>query len=175
MENQVSSKSIILNYGLVYGLITVLVNVIIYALNMHLETTGGMINLLTVAVLVIAFPILGGVKFKKSNGGFISWGQAVKVGIGIVLIGTLISIVYNHIFAGFIEPEFYNQVAEIQRQALSDAGMAESQIDSQIEIQKMFQGTILGDAVGIVFFAFLGFVVSAITGAVIKRSEEDQY
>lgn len=175
MENQASSKSVILNYGLYYGVIAVLTSVIMYAMNMHLSTLGGTISLIVIALLVIVMPIVGISKFKKDNMNLLSWGQAVKIGMGIVIIGTLISIIYNHIFAGFIEPEFYTQVAEIQKEALIDAGMTDSQIESQLKAQSMFQGTILGDAVGILFFAFLSFVVSAIAGAVMKRSEEDGY
>ncbi len=175
MENQASSKSVILNYGLYYGIVAILFSVIMYAMNMHLTTTGGMINLIVIGLLLIIFPILSISKFRKNNGGLLSWGQAVKVGIGVVILGTLISIIYNHIFTGLIEPDFYNQVAEIQRQALEDANVSQDVIDSQLETQAAFQGTLLGDAVGILFFAFLGFIVSAIAGAVMKKSEDEQY
>ena len=49
------------------------------------------------------------------------------------------------------------------------------QIDQQIEISSMFQGTVLGASVGILFFAFIGFVISAIAGAIMKRTEEEGY
>ena len=114
-------------------------------------------------------------KFKKNNDGLLSWGKAVKIGVGIVLIGTLISIVYNQIFSNFIEPDFYAQVAEIQKQGLLDYGATEEQADAQIEMQSKFQGTLIGDALGLLFFAFVGFVISAIAGAVMKHTEEDNY
>ena len=66
-------------------------------------------------------------------------------------------------------------MTEIQRQGLIDAGLTQDQIEAQFKISSMFQGTILGDAVGLLFFAFVGFVISAIAGAIMKRTEEDQY
>lgn len=173
MENQASSKSVILNYGLYYGIVSILLSVVLYAMDMHLK--GGVIPTVVGIAVILAFPILGITKFKKDNGGFITWGQSVKIGMGVLLIGVLIAIIYNHIFTSFIEPDFYTQLTEVQRQGLIDAGLTDDQITTQLDAQAMFQGTILGDAVGLLFFAFVGFVISAITGAVVKRTEEDQY
>jgi len=175
MENQVSSKSIILNNGLYYGIVLILASLVVYALGMHLEPTGGYINFAIIAVSIIAFPIIGMSAFQKANGGFMSWGQGVKIGVGIVVIGTLLTVIYQHLFTAFIEPEFYTQVEEVTRKGLYDAGLTEDQINAQIEMQSKFQGTIVGDAIGLLFMAFVGFVVSAIIAAVKKKTEEETY
>tara|TARA_B100000795_G_C22699270_1_gene398952 strand:- start:353 stop:880 length:528 start_codon:yes stop_codon:yes gene_type:complete len=175
MENQANSKSIILNNGLYYGLILILASLITYALGMHLDPTAGYINLGVLAFVLIGFPIIGMSKFKKDNNDFMSWGQGVKIGIGTVLIGTIISLLYQHVFTTFIEPEFYSQVELVTRNGLLDAGLTEDQIDAQIEMQSKFQGTIIGDALGILFMTFIGFIISAITAAIIKKTEEENY
>lgn len=175
MENQANSKSIVLNNGLYYGVILIIASLVTYALGMHLEPTAGYINFAVIAFVLIAFPIIGMSQFKKANGGYMSWGQGVKIGMGIVLIGTLISIVYQYIFTSFIEPEFYTQLAEITRNGLVDAGLTEEQVDMQMEMQSKFQGTVIGYAIGVLFFAFLGFITSAIIAAVKKKSEEENY
>ena len=175
MEDQASSKSIILNNGLYYGVTLILTSLIIYALGMHLDTTASFISLAILVIVLIPFQIIGISKFKKDNGGFISWGQGVKIGVGIVLIGTLISIIYNQIFSTFIEPDFYAQVEEVTRKGLLDAGRTDEQIDALIEKSSKFQGTLIVDALGLLGSAFLGFVLSAIIAAVKKHSEEDNY
>ena len=175
MENQVNSKNIILNYGLIYGGIIIFTNIIIYALGMTFDTIGGVINMIALAVCIIGLPILAIKKFKKENNSFLAWGQALKIGVGIVALGTLISILYTHLFTGFIEPDFYNQFNEFQSQKLLDSGYTEEQIEAQTTMQSKFQGTIIGDALGLLFYVFLGFVISAISGAIMKKSEEDQY
>tara|TARA_B110001469_G_C9518464_1_gene258119 strand:- start:120 stop:647 length:528 start_codon:yes stop_codon:yes gene_type:complete len=175
MENQASSKGIILNNGLYYGIVLVLSSLTIFALGMHFDPKGGYINFAILALATILFPILGMSAFKKNNSGLMTWGQGVKIGIGIVLVGSLIGLVYQHLFTGFIEPEFYTQLEEITRTGLVDAGLTEEQIDSQIAMQAKFQGTVIGDAIGLLFMAFVGFVISAIAAAVKKHSEEDNY
>lgn len=175
MENQANSKGIILNNGLYYGLVLIFSSLTIYALGMHLDPTGGYINFAIMGIAIIAFPIIGMSAFKKINNGYMTWGQGVKIGVGIVLIGSLIAVVYQHLFTGFIEPDFYSQVEEVTRTALIDAGQTEEQIDAQIAMQSKFQGTIIGDAIGLLFMAFVGFVISAIVAAVKKHTEEDSY
>ena len=175
MENQANSKSIILNYGLIYGGIIVLTNLIIYALGMTFDTVGGIINMIVLAACIIALPILAIKKFKKDNNTFLTWGEALKVGVGVIAVGALISIIYSHIFTGIIEPDFYSQLNEFQTQKFLDAGLTEEQVDAQLDMQAKFQGTIIGDALGFLFYVFLGFVVSAIAGAIMKKTEEEQY
>ena len=175
MENQANSKSIILNNGLYYGVILIVSSLIVYALGMHLDPTGGYINFAIMAIALIAFPIIGMSTFKKNNAGFMTWGQGVKIGVGIVVIGSLIGIIYQHLFTGFIEPEFYTQLEEVTRTGLLDAGLTEEQIEAQLEMQGKFQGTIIGDAIGLLFMAFIGFIISAIVAAVKKKTEEETY
>jgi len=175
MENQANSKSIILNNGLYYGLLLVLTSLIVYALGKHLDPTAGYISLGITAIALIGFPIFGMSTFKKNNGGFMSWGQGLKIGIGIVILGSLISIIYQYIFATVIEPEFYAQVEEVTRKGLLEAGFTEEQVETQVEMQSKFQGTLIGNALSLLFMAFVGFVVSAIAAAVMKKSEEETY
>ena len=171
MENQASSKSIILNYGLYYGVVSVLIAVIFYALDMHLEQ--GIVNSLVGIGVMIAFVVLAQKKFKTDNSNLMSFWQAVKIGMGVVLIATVISLIYNQIFANFIEPDFMNQMMEKQKQAWIDAGLNDEQIEAQAKMMKTFSGPLISSAFVLLAAAFFGFVVSAITGAIMKRTEED--
>jgi len=173
MENQANSKNIILNYGLYYGLVSVIIGVITYAMGKHLEQ--GIVSSIIGFVIMILFIVLASKKFKADNGGFMSWGQGVKVGVGTVVIGVIIAIIWQQIFINFIEPDFMTQMAEKTRQALMDAGMNEDQIEAQMEMQKKFQGPLISSALGIVVGAVLGFIVSAITSAIMKKTEEETY
>ncbi|WP_439130935.1 DUF4199 domain-containing protein [Polaribacter sp.] len=175
MENQADSKGIILNNGLYFGLLLVVASLVPYALGMHLEPTAGYINFGVILLGIILFPILGMNKFKNTNEGFMSWGQGVKIGVGIVLIGTIISTLYQLVFTSVIEPDFYAQVEEVTRLALVDAGLTEEQIEMQLEMQGKFQGTAVGYGMGLLFMTFIGFISSAIIAAVKKKSEEDTY
>lgn len=170
MENQASSKSIILNYGLYLGIISILISVVVYALGDHLKPHWS-VSILNV-VIMISLIIMGIKKFKSENSGLISWGQAVKIGVGLTVISTLIVIAYNLIFMTFIEPDFMQQVVAVQEQAWVDQGMTSDQIESNKEMMQKFQSPVISSAFGLVVAAFISFIISAIAGAVMKAEEQ---
>ncbi|MDG1529177.1 MAG: DUF4199 domain-containing protein [Polaribacter sp.] len=173
MENQASSKNIILNYGVYLGIASVLLNLVNYAIGDFLKPHWS-ISILS-GVLMIVIIVMAFKKFKEINEGFMSWGQAVKIGVGLTMISAVIGIVYQQLFQNFIEPEFMQQMMMVQEQAWVDGGMSSDQIEGAKEMMQKFQGPLISSAIGLVVAAFIGFVVSAITGAIMKQSAEEQY
>lgn len=173
MENQANSKNIILNYGLYLGLIGVFIHLVFYA-------TGNLIKLgwlsgIVGFVAMIALIILGIKKFKSDNGGYLTFGQALKVGVGIAVISAVISTIYTLIFTNVIEPDFQAQMMEVQKQAWIDAGMTDEQIEASEAMANKFNSPVITAPLALVVSAFFGFIISAIAGAIMKRTEEDQY
>jgi hypothetical protein len=173
MENQTSSKNTILNYGLYLGIISVLVSLVVYAMGNHVKPhwSVSVINI----VIMLTMIVMGMNKFKSDNNGFMSWGQAVKIGVGLTVVSTVIVIIYNQLFINFIEPDFMQQVMQVQEQSWIDSGMTSEGVESAKEMMQKFQGPLISSAVGLVVAAFIGFVVSAIIGAILKNSAEEQY
>ena len=173
MENQANSKSIIINYGLILGVISVLLNLIMYAMGKHIDPPV-LFSILSGAAL-IGIIVLGIKKFKETNGGFLSWGQAVKIGVGISIIAALIGVIYNYIFISFIEPDFIAQTIEIQNQKMIDAGYTEEQIEAANSFTEKMKNPTIVAAIGIIASAIGGFIIAAIAGAIMKKSEEELY
>ena len=173
MENQANSKSIILNYGLYLGLIGVIIHLILFATGSLLEYQW--INSTVSFIAMIALIIIGVKKYREANGGFISWGQGVKIGMGITMISAVITVVYILLFMNVIDPTFQQQAMEVQQQAWLDAGMTEEQIEGATEMTEKFQSPGILAAMMLAMSAFFGFVVSAIVAAIMKKSDEEQY
>ncbi len=173
MENQVNSQSIILNYGLILGVIGSIVHLALWATGNLIELNW--VNSLVWFIGLIAFVIIGIKKFKEASGGFMSWGQGVKIGIGIALISGVVSVIYTLLFMNVIDPGFQDLAMEAQQQAWLDNGMTEEQIETFTESAKNFQGPGMIAALILGMSAFFGFIISAITSAVMKKTEEDQY
>jgi uncharacterized integral membrane protein len=173
MENQVSSKSTMLNYGLVLGLTSIFINLIAYAIGIHLDQDWRVGALAFVAMIVII--VLGIKNFKAVNSNLITWGQSVKIGVGISIISALLGLTYNLIFINFIEPDFMNLMMEKQVMAWEEANMTSEQIEGAKSMMETFSSPAITSAIGIIAAAFFGFIISAIAGAIMKRTEEDQY
>ncbi|MEE9408532.1 MAG: DUF4199 domain-containing protein [Polaribacter sp.] len=173
MENQANSKGFIVNNGVILGVASILLSLVMYATGSHLDPHWS--SSVVSAALFIGIIILGTKKFKEANGGFMSWGQGVKIGVGIAVLAGLIVVIYNYIFMNFIEPDFMSQVMEIQNQKFLDQGMTEEQIDAANEMGKSFQSPGVMAAMGIIGYAIGGFIVAAITSAIMKKTEEENY
>ncbi|MCF2875647.1 MULTISPECIES: DUF4199 domain-containing protein [unclassified Tenacibaculum] len=173
MENQANSKGTILNYGLYLGIAGVFIHLIFYATGnlISLGWLSGIIGFIAMIILII----LGIKKFKADNGGFLTFGQAVKVGVGIAVISGIISTIYTLIFTNVIDPTIQEQALEIQRQAWIDAGYNEDQMEASEAMMQKMQSPMITVPLSIVISAFFGFVISAIGGAIMKKTEENQY
>ena len=103
-----------------------------------------------------------------------SWGQGVKVGVGVVFIVVIISVLYTFLFTTFLEPDFKNQIVELSIAKWEDAGMSSDQIEMSTKMTEdyfflsLYGGMVIGGLV-------LGFIISAIVAAIMKKSEEDTY
>ncbi len=169
MENQASSKSVILNYGFYFGVITILISVVKYAMDMQYEQE--MYSGIAGFVAMVAIAILAIKKFKTDKGGLIKFGTAVKVGIGSLMVGVLISLIYYTLFIFLVETDFVNKTMEAQRTVYEDFGMTESQIEQSIEQgKKYFFLSFYGGA--FIVNLFFSAVVALIAAAIMKKTEE---
>jgi hypothetical protein len=173
MENQATSKGIILNYGLYLGMITVLAGLVKYATgNLYVtEFYSGIFGVLLVIVLVV----LGIKKFKSTNEDLMTFGQGVKIGIGLTLIGTIITIAYYFLLSSFIEPDFMANTLEAQKVMFADSfGMTEGQIeDATKNSEDNFYLSLFGGI--LIWNLFLGGITSLISAAVMKKTDEETY
>jgi len=173
MEKQASSKNIMLTYGLILGIVSILISVVSYALGMHLDRDWkfGLLGFIAMVVIIV----MGVKKFKVDNYNLLSFGQAVKIGVGISIISAILTIVYNQVFMNFIEPEYMEQIFQIEKAKWLETEMTDQDIENAEKMYRTFSGPAISSAIIIVAGAFFGFIVSAIVGAVMKRSEEDGY
>ena len=171
MKEQADIKQNMINFGLIYGITSIVFHLTLYALNKHLEQDWriGMIGFLILAVLVI----FGIKKFKSFNNGFISISQSIKTGIGIAAVGALLYSIYIFVFMNFIEPETMNQTLAISREAMIEKfpDMSIEKIDANLEIQKAWSGPGVIGAVVVFFNLFMGLIISFISGLFLRKED----
>ncbi len=171
METQkTSSKSIMLNYGIILGIATVIISVANYAFGNAYEPHWS-VNVISL-LLMIALIVLGIKKVKESNGGLLKLGEGLKTGMGIALISGIIGIVYFLLFVNFVDPDFFTTIANIQEQKWIDANMPEEQIEMSKALMAKMSGPGISAAFMIAFTLFIGVIVSLIAGLAMKHTEE---
>ncbi len=171
MENQTTSaKSIMLNYGLYLGLASILIQLIIYVSGMTYEQPwwAGVVGFVVSIILVF----LGTKSFRSNNNGLLSFGEGLKVGIGISLISAIIGVIYNQIFVNFIEPDFMENSMEVARQQMAEQNLTSEQIDAALQISEGFSSPVATIGLTLIGGLFVGFIISLFTTLILKKGEE---
>ncbi len=170
METQnLQARKFIINNGVILGVATILISVVMYVMNLYIEKSwiGGTLNF----IVMVAVIIYGINEYKKSNGGFLTLGQAIKIGVGISLIAGILGVIYQLIFMNFIEPDFMDKMMQMQYDQMmeSNPDMSQAQIDMSMEMGKKFSSPWITSAIGIISSMFFGLIISLIAGLIMKK------
>ncbi len=171
MENDYSTVKFSTTYGVLLGLIITVLAVIMYITGMLL--TG---EQWPVYIFYLFFPFFISYcvyEYRNKNSGFLSVGNALKVGVTIALIGGLVYGVYNLIFFYIIEPGISDQLMEVARQKIIDENpnMTEENLETTLGFVKKFSNPFFSSAIYILLSAFFGFLYGLISGLIFKREK----
>ena len=168
-EKQPTVTSVALKYGLVGGLFVVLYTTILMVMDMSTNKLfGALTYLILLAILFVAMK-----QFKKENFGYMSFGQGLGIGTLVSAIIGIVSGVFVVIYTTFIDPDHFNKIFEEQRMELEDRGMSDAQIDTALSIGQSLQGPFMTIVMSIVGYAFIGFLVSLIISAIMKKNRPE--
>ena len=169
-ENQPKTGKYALNFGLLLGVVSVVFAFMLYTADMHYQ--GGIPVMLISLALSLAALIIAMIQFKKANNGYMSFGQALKIGVGVCLIGGIIGIIFNQIMANVIDPDMMAKAMGFQKnQLLETTKMTVEQVDAQMEMGKSFSTPTMQIVFGLIFSIVIGFVLSLVPALVLKKNE----
>ncbi len=174
MESQQKpTNKIMLNYGVILGIVLILINVIIYAMGMIYDQDWKTGSIGIIAMIAVIFA--GIKKFREFNDGFLSIGNALKTGLGIAIIGAIVSLVYTLIFMNFIEPEFIaNTMAGAEQKMIEqNPNLTDEQIEQGLAFTEKLLSPGIMIAMALIWTLFLAFIISLISGLILKKSNEE--
>jgi len=163
-------KSTILQYGLIYGGISVAFAIMLFVMKMHTEENY--ISDLVNALILVGSITAGQLAFRKLNNGYLNLSEAMKIGLGVTVIGLLIGILYFWFQSTILDPNSIDKLMDIEINATIDRfpEMTDEQIAAvSRSIEWWFSPIPLSAmllAVGLIF----GAIVSLITGLIVKKS-----
>ncbi len=172
MENQINAKQTIINYGLLLGVASILLSVGVYASGMDLMKQPFWIKALSYIIFIAAI-VMGIKKYRDLNNNFLSLGQAMKVGVGIALIGGLISAIYTYLFFSVIEPDMMNQIMVVAEEKMLEQNpdMSDDQIETALGFSKIFMSPFAMSTMAIIGSLFMGAIISLIGGLILKKED----
>jgi len=175
MENQpISQKQIMINYGLILGVLTIIVNIAAYMANgISMERPFWEKALGWIVFIGVIFMSIK--KFREANNGNLKIGQAIKTGIGVALIGGIITGIYVFIFFNFVEPTALDTILEMTQEKVLEQNpdMSDEQMDMTLKMTKMFMSPTAMIFMTIIGNLIMGLIVSLISGLILKREEQN--
>ncbi|UZO80748.1 DUF4199 domain-containing protein [Aquimarina sp. ERC-38] len=171
-EQQPDTKKLIVNYGLILGIVSILYSLTIYLTDSYKDPhwSVGILGFIILPVIIY----LSIKTYKENNNGFLTLSNALKIGIGVALVGGILSALWNITLTSVIEPEYTQQVLAAQKEnALKDSpDLTEEQIDQVFAMTEKLQSPFISFAFGIIGSLFFGFIFSLIIGLIMQKKEE---
>jgi hypothetical protein len=162
-----------IQFGILFGVLMVLEFVIGYTMDIDPATNptfGWTINILNYFVFPLIFIWMGCNAFKKSNNGFATFGQCIKIGVVICVIAALIYSIFFAIFT-MIFPDFIPELLEKMKSAMiaQNPDMPQDQIDTGISFTEKFMKPYILIPGTWLMYTVLGLIWSLIVGAIVKK------
>jgi hypothetical protein len=172
-QEKTETRTYALNYGVLFGIISVVFSLMLFLLDMHYqnETFQQIVSL----IIIIGCIMVSLLAFKKDNDGYINLSEAIKIGLGISLIGAIIGFLYFLILINFLDPDVlekgYKYQSEIMK--MNNPEISQEILETTVEMQRKFSSPGIIFAVVLIFNLFIGFIISLIGGLIIKKSRPE--
>jgi len=171
MQNKQSIGKYSLNPGLILGGILVLISVITYIIGID-PIEDNWVSWVPFPFMAFAFYYFQKDYRDNHNDGFLSLGEAVKLGVTIAVIAGLIAAIYNLIFMYYIEPGFLDDMMLKVEEKMLEANpdMPQAQIDMAISMSRKMMSPMISLPLAIVSRAITGLILSLATGFFTKKN-----
>ena len=167
MEN--STKKIGINYGVILGVVIILMTVLAYVFDLALFTKWwfGIISFL----LMLVISIMAVSKAKKNSSGIFSFKNAFTAYFLTVFIGTLLATIFSILLFSIIDPEAAEVVNDLtvdaSREMMESFGAPEAEVDKALaEMGEDNQFSIMNQLKRFVFslgfYLILGLIIALI-------------
>ena len=163
-------KSTILQYGLIYGGISVAFAIMLFIMDMHYQ--GGSLQQWAGLLIMVGSITAGQLAFRKLNNGYLNLSEAMKTGLGVTMVGIIIALLYGWFQAIVLDP---NQIEKATEFALSQLIEQNPEMtDEMISVSKEWiewgSSPAISTALALGFGLIFGGIVSLVTGLIVKKS-----
>ena len=159
-------------HGLIIGLALIVFSLLDWALGFYGQNTG--FSLLTYVIIFCGL-LWAGFSYRKSLGGYISYGQAFGYSVMVAAFFAFVSTIFSLILTNIIDPTYMERIMEFTEQKLLEAGLPESQIDNALEMSKKFSNPAITFIIGFLGSTFFSTIIALITSAIVKRNNPNPF
>lgn len=169
----VSKKSIAIKYGLISGM----VGIIMFLIQDFAGIAGDQdYSWVIMAVSVVIYAVIIALAHKeyiKFGDGHMNYGEGLGLGTLVALVSSIISSVFTYLYISFISPAYLENMRQQQIIAMEEQGMSDSEIEQAMQVAENFSGPTAILIFGILGGVFFGFLVSLVVSAFTKKTRQE--
>ncbi len=158
-----------INYGLYYAALSIVISVIVY---MTGSMTAKPVQWITTVVMIVAVVLIQ-LHYRKTLGGFISYGQSVGIAVLSMLMAAVPIAIYTFCLYKFIDPGLLDQIKLAAEEVLVERGMSEEQINMAMSISSKFQTPTTISLSSFINLPLMGVIIGLISSIFIKKQSPD--
>lgn len=171
MNEKPSTARIALKWGCILGLLLMVTTLAMYLTK---QTTNPWFSMLTLIDMGIVL-VLAMREFRLLNSGYMGYSEGLGIGALTSAIAGLLSAGFITFYNVVIDPTIQQRTLDMAREQLEDKGMADEQIDQALAISEKFQSPGFTFIAGTFGTLFIGFLLSLIVAAVIRRTKTNPF
>lgn len=166
-------------FGVLFGVILILEVVLSYVIDIDPVSNpsyGIILNALNLLILPILFIVIACNNYKKLNSGFLSLGEALKIGVTVCLLAALISSIFQSVFY-MIFPEYVEEILRKTRQVMlqNSPEMPAEGLETAMTFTRKFMQPAIMIPVAVATYCIIGLIYSLIVGAVTKKEKPQSF
>lgn len=157
--------------GIYVGIALILISVIFYMTGNVLSKWAQWIGYLVMAGGII----FGQLKYRKSLGGFMTYGQALLMGVLAMFFASVMYGIYTWLLYSVIDPSLQEQLRlATEEQLVRQGNIPEEQIDAAVEMATMLQSPVMMMIIAIFGGTFAGLIISLITSIFTRKKPSEE-
>ncbi len=158
-------------YGLYLGLSLIIYSLILYVASLSFNSTlNFMVYLIIAAGLFISIK-----QFRdKFNGGILTFGEGMKLGVLISIFAGFLSGVFSYVLH-LMDPSLIDQIIQTQQEALLKQGIPEDQVVQMEEMMRKMTNPLVMVVSTLFSMALIGSIISLVVAAVLKKKPANPF
>ncbi len=173
-EPHYETKPSILKIALKWGLLTGLVSIIYALFGFVTESFGNFLITLLVSLIISILGIVMALKeFREKNGGYMTYGEGLLLGVGAMVIASILSGLFAMLYMQFVDPMIGEKMVDATLEQMEGFGVDADALEEQREMI-LAENTPLNQLWGALKNGlFGGLFLSLIISAIMKRKRPE--
>jgi len=168
MNEQVTTKSVGIKYGLLIGIISIAITLVLYMFKLEQNRFFGFLPL----IIMVAVVIMAHKEFKDKGDSYMSYAQGFGIGFIMSVVSSIVGALFHFVYH-IVDPSVIARMKENNMMEMEKSGYSDEQIESTLAIMGKVLTPIGITLIGMVSGIVMGIIVVAIITIFTKKNSPE--